>query len=684
MMSVESSVDLISVVMPVHNGVEVLDRSISSLRRQTFAEWELVAVDDCSTDGSYESLISRIAKDSRIRVMRTSENRGPSAARNLGMRQAAGRTIVYLDCDDVYYSDYLENVDHFRRKADVLIFGYDVVDDDDPERSIRSWDPTPYKNVLFAGNIATPLGVAHSRDLALQVGAFDEDLWGLEDWDLWKRLARAGAEFLFLPLRSGLYHKRKSSRSSSPRLTEKQRVTFESRLASGGSLYAEHGQPQRNVQRILLLSSIFPFGSLSPAARDFAEAGHSLGRSGFGCQSFCTSKLGKESELEFERTLSGIGLPLQTQYTTLGPHAARMIYTRAGDIPASIFRTDSTRLAEYRDGECAAVLDYFERFLLKNRPDAMIACNPEPKPDIVFDLLFHVGKACDIPMVLWLGDGTPINLTVMQNIDYPVVTSEFLRRRYWDSIGLVCKLLPRAFDWEHARVPCRDPKLVFVLASDSTGESLVSAKIVERLGRTRPDIPVVTLGQDWKIRGPADGICATPATRFQDVERPLTPSDVYSAAKILVVPALGHELFDRTVAEAMINGIPVVISNRGALPELVESAALVLDIPACYQPRSTQTPRADDISHWVECIVRLWDDRQLYTQFAGLAVNHSRCWHPSRTAPIYEEFFRNLCPQPGPPLLPRWSDKSLSGFSLFDGNRRQFGETGKPSLSPEF
>ena len=100
-------------------------------------------------------------------------------------------------------------------------------------------------------------------------------------------------------------------------------------------------------------------------------------------------------------------------------------------------------------------------------------------------------------------------------------------------------------------------------------------------------------------------------------ERPwISPKALCSSTRILVVPSLGHCRFDRSVAEAMINGIPVVVSNRGALPETVGEAGLVLDIPTCYQHDSTQIPRADEISPWVEVIVRLWDDSRFYNQVA--------------------------------------------------------------------
>ncbi len=653
--------------MPVHNGLRIIERAVSSLRGQTLDDWELIAIDDGSTDGSFERLLQWSRQDDRIRALRTEQNRGPAAARNEGIRYARGEMITYLDCDDEYYPDYMETVSRFQSKGDVLVFGYDVFDDGNPEKPIQTWDPAPYKNILFAGNVAAPLGVAHRRALALEVGGFDEELWALEDWDLWRRMARTGAEFLFLPFRSGLYHVRKSSRSRSPRLTDKQRIAFQSRLVTGSSLYQGSRQADRGIKKVVLLTSLFPFLARCAAAGDFAGAAHLLSRSGFASQAFCPSKWDADSNGDFECALSDAGLPFQAQDTTLGPHAARMIYTRVGGIPVSIFRTHSAQHAEYRNGEPGALLDYFEKFLLTYRPDAMVALNPGPQPDLVFDLMFHVGKGIDIPTVLWLGDEVAVNLTVMQNVDYCVVSSEFLRRQYWEVIGLACQTLPRAFDWDQVHLPRREPQVVMVLARDRSGESLVAGKIVEKLNRSRPDIPVTLLGQDWKVRRPILGAPAKPASDPVSPETRLTPSQVYSAAKVLLVPSLGHALFDRSVAEAMINGIPVVVGERGALPEVVGSAGLVADIPACYQRDSTRVPNADDISPWVDAVIRLWDDSRFYDQISAECIARSQCWHPDRVTPIYADFFRNLRPQPGPPLVPKWSDAAARRLDLGGG-----------------
>ena len=79
--------------------------------------------------------------------------------------------ITYLDSDDEYYPDFLWNVDHFASRGDVQVFGYDVVDDDHLEKPVRTWDPSRFKSILFGGNLAAPLGIAHRRDLALESAA---------------------------------------------------------------------------------------------------------------------------------------------------------------------------------------------------------------------------------------------------------------------------------------------------------------------------------------------------------------------------------------------------------------------------------------------------------------------------------------------------------------------------------
>ena len=181
----------ISVVMPVHNGAASLERAIRSVLAQTYREWELLAVDDGSSDESYALLAAWAERESRIRPMRTAENSGPGAARNAALRAAAGQMVTYLDHDDEYFPNYFDAVMRHQDKGDVLVFGYEIVDED-ADRGARgsSWDPRRGRGTFFAVNAVVPLGVAHRRNLLEKVGGFNELLWHEEDWDFWKRLAR--------------------------------------------------------------------------------------------------------------------------------------------------------------------------------------------------------------------------------------------------------------------------------------------------------------------------------------------------------------------------------------------------------------------------------------------------------------------------------------------------------------
>src|SRR5579883_588497 len=114
----------VSVVMPVHNGAELVGRAYESLRRQTFPDWELVAVDDHSADDTAAALDRIAAADPRVTVVRHPVTRGPSAARNTALLRARGPLVAYLDHDDEFYPDHLGRAWEWRDRADVLVFRY--------------------------------------------------------------------------------------------------------------------------------------------------------------------------------------------------------------------------------------------------------------------------------------------------------------------------------------------------------------------------------------------------------------------------------------------------------------------------------------------------------------------------------------------------------------------------------
>ena len=92
---------LVSVVMPVFNGEKFLVEAIESILSQTFTDFELIIVDDGSTDGSADIIRAYAEQDSRIRFVQLAENMGEAGARNAGIAVASGKYIAAMDCDDI-------------------------------------------------------------------------------------------------------------------------------------------------------------------------------------------------------------------------------------------------------------------------------------------------------------------------------------------------------------------------------------------------------------------------------------------------------------------------------------------------------------------------------------------------------------------------------------------------------
>jgi len=100
--------ELVSIVMPAYNAERFISQAIASVRGQTYGDWQLFVVDDCSSDGTLAEARACSERDSRIKVLGANANGGSSAARNLGLAHCAGRYVAFLDADDVWMENKLQ------------------------------------------------------------------------------------------------------------------------------------------------------------------------------------------------------------------------------------------------------------------------------------------------------------------------------------------------------------------------------------------------------------------------------------------------------------------------------------------------------------------------------------------------------------------------------------------------
>lgn len=108
---------LVSIIVPVHNAGAYIAQTIDRVKAQTYTDWELLLVDDCSTDNSREQIASCISDgDERIRLLQKATNEGAASARNTGIDAAKGRYIAFLDADDIWMPDKLQKELAFMEK----------------------------------------------------------------------------------------------------------------------------------------------------------------------------------------------------------------------------------------------------------------------------------------------------------------------------------------------------------------------------------------------------------------------------------------------------------------------------------------------------------------------------------------------------------------------------------------
>lgn len=122
---------LISIVVPVYNAAAFLKETIACVQAQRYSDWELLLVDDCSKDNSCDVILNAAKLDQRVRLIRQEKNQGTAAARNRGILEARGRFLCFLDADDLWETDKLDQELMFllEKGASFVFTGYEFADE---------------------------------------------------------------------------------------------------------------------------------------------------------------------------------------------------------------------------------------------------------------------------------------------------------------------------------------------------------------------------------------------------------------------------------------------------------------------------------------------------------------------------------------------------------------------------
>lgn len=243
----------VSVILPTFNRAATLDRSIESVLRQTYDDFELVVVDDGSTDDTGD-VVDRF-DDGRIRYLEHDENRGASAARNTGIAEARGEYVAFQDSDDEWHPEKLaKQMAAFRQAPDTVGVVYtgcwrteNGVEKYLPYDGVESTEGDVQRSLVRRNFIPTPVAVVR-RDCFERVGGFDERAPPLDDWELWLRISdRFEFRLVDEPLVTGrvrtdsISRDRRALVDARKRIVEKHRDKFDRDSLATHLFYIGHG-----------------------------------------------------------------------------------------------------------------------------------------------------------------------------------------------------------------------------------------------------------------------------------------------------------------------------------------------------------------------------------------------------------------------------------------------------------
>lgn len=205
--------ELVSIIMPSYNTARFISESIQSVKKQTYKNWELIIVDDCSTDNTDE-IVGKFLEDNRICYIKNSENSGAAVSRNAALRKAQGKWIAFLDSDDLWTPDKLEKQIQFMKKNNYHFSytNYEEIDENSkPNRVYVSGPKKITKRGMY--NYCWPGCLTVMYD-AEEIGLIQiTDIKKNNDYAMWLKVCKK-AECYLLNENLAMYRRREGSISN--------------------------------------------------------------------------------------------------------------------------------------------------------------------------------------------------------------------------------------------------------------------------------------------------------------------------------------------------------------------------------------------------------------------------------------------------------------------------------------
>ncbi len=391
-----------------------------------------------------------------------------------------------------------------------------------------------------------------------------------------------------------------------------------------------------STRRLLVCSQHCILDLSSGAALESRELLRLLRPLGWEGRILCGPRLDSQDPVSLSAMLLRQGLRWIERTDVSGPLPYAMLETVADGVPATVYAPPSfAPEPTYEEG--TPFLALLDREFRMHRPDVMLTYGGNWVGRGAIERAIHHG----VPVCFWLRNTLYAGDWLFQGVSKVLVPSEFTREFYRRSIGLETVAIHPIIDWERVRCATVQGKYVTYVNPQPEKGVYLFARLAQVMGQRRPDIPfLVVLGRGAKGWLRHTGVDLE-AANFDVMPTTPDPRQFFALSKLVIVPSLWDETFGRVAAEAMINGIPVLASRRGGLPETLAQAGYLFDVPARYTEHTREVPTADEVLPWAETIERLWDDAELYATEQSRCLAAAEQWRPEVVAARYDDALRS-------------------------------------------
>ncbi len=397
------------------------------------------------------------------------------------------------------------------------------------------------------------------------------------------------------------------------------------------------------MMKILFASAhcvIDPSSGAAIATRELLESLVALGDD---CRAFCMGIFDYHHETRPEDFLSSLEAEIHMALAEAASGAEVSIFDLAlNGVRTTIVPTQSSRADRSpTHAESIAFLDLYEVILDRFQPDLVLTYGGHP---VGIELMKRARKR-NIAVVFQIHNFAYKDRQAFAFASHILVPSQFSRDYYQRTLGLDAKAIDPPFRLDRTFVAETERKpryLTFVNPDPSKGFTLW-ARIAYELSRRRPDIPLLVV----ESRGKAFDLVhldidLSDHPNLHRMANTHDPRHFYRESRAILIPSLFLESFGLTAREELVNSIPVLASDRGALPETLGSAGFTFPIPSRYTPITLEAPTAEEIYPWIDKIERLWDDPAFEAKAHEKAWNESLRWDPIIIAKRYHEHFESI------------------------------------------